>query len=112
VWVPTNTQLIGERVTLLDVADVAMGDIRERGQFRGETVVDCAAALEGAIRHQLGGVLGIQIHDAVEITRVVQLDIALQETSVDLHGSLLSLPVVRRSDPVLRGTPLLPTPAE
>jgi hypothetical protein len=34
--------------------------------------MDGAAALEGAIRHQLGGVLGVQIHDPAEITRVVQ----------------------------------------
>jgi hypothetical protein len=82
---PGEHPLVGERVALFDVADIAMGDIRECGQLPGETVLDCASALEGAVGHQLHGVLGVQIHHAVEITCVVQLDVSLQEASVTIH---------------------------
>jgi hypothetical protein len=82
---PDEHPLVCERVALLDVADIAMGDIRERSQLLGESVLDCASALEGAVGHQLRGVLCVQIHHAVEITCVVQLDVSLQEASVTIH---------------------------
>ena len=39
---PDEHPLVGERVALLDVADDAMGEIGERAQLLGETVVDRA----------------------------------------------------------------------
>src|SRR5215470_14906103 len=48
---PDEYPLVCERVALFDVADIAMGDIRECGQLLGETVPDCASALEGAVGH-------------------------------------------------------------
>src|SRR6266542_4148222 len=61
------------------------------GHLPVETLVDRAPALEGAFGHDLDGVLGVQIHDRIEITLVVQLDVLLQELPVGAHRLLLSL---------------------
>jgi hypothetical protein len=35
------------------------------------------SALEGALGHDLDGVLGVQLHDPVEVTGVVPLDVVI-----------------------------------
>jgi hypothetical protein len=83
--------LVGKRVALIDEAPHGVGDIRTCGQIPGEALADRAAALEGAIGHQLDGVLGVQIHDGIEIARVVPLNVTIQQTLVETHRLLPTL---------------------
>ena len=78
VCVPTKRPLVGERVALLDEAPHGVVDVRDRLQLLREPLADRVAALEDAVGHLLDGVLGVEVHDPVEIARVVALDITVE----------------------------------
>jgi hypothetical protein len=85
VCVPAKKPLVSEQAALLEEAQDGVVYVRERGQLLCETPLDRASALEGAVRHQLHGVLGVEVHDSVEVTCVVELDVAVEDLPVITH---------------------------
>ena len=75
---PLEDPLVGERVALFDVADEPVMHVRGTDQLLRETGGDGVPSHERAVRHALDRVVGVQVHDPLEVSGVVPLDVLLQ----------------------------------
>ena len=87
---PAEPPLVGERVAVVDEARHAPTEIGEGGELACEAFANAATSLEEPVWHPLHSVIGVQIHDAVQVALLVELDIAVQDLLV-IHDSVPSL---------------------
>ena len=76
--VPTKVHSSENASPVLDEAHDGVGHIGDRLQLLREPLADRDAALEGPVGHPLDCVLGVEVHDAVEIAGVVALDVPVE----------------------------------
>src|SRR5262245_2296146 len=88
-----------EEVTVFQEALDGPIDVRKRLELTCEPLADRASAFVETVRHQLDGVLCIQLHAPVEVARVVALDVTVENLAVCTHAGTSSRTSMSDSSP-------------